>query len=133
MNDDTSALLAILRAKPEAAAMAAAMAGAGSRRISAGTLLETANVIRASHDPIASGRPAELSATAGIEIEPVTAGQARIGREACRDFGRGSGHPAKLSFGDCFACALAKTGGEPLLFEGHDLVHTDIPARLGWR
>jgi ribonuclease VapC len=58
---------------------------------------------------------------ARIIIEPVTEAQARIAREAYRDFGRGSGHPARLNFGDCFAYALAKVRGEPLLFKGNDL------------
>jgi len=60
------------------------------------------------------------------EIEPVTEAQARIAREAYRDFGRGSGHPARLNFGDCFAYALARTTGEPLLFKGDDFTHTDV-------
>ena len=60
-------------------------------------------------------------------IEPVTASQARIAREAYRDFGMGSGHPAGLNFGDCFAYALARELDEPLLFKGDDFGHTDIP------
>ena len=63
---------------------------------------------------------------AQIIIEPVTESQARIAREAYRDFGKGSSHPAKLNFGDCFAYALAKFTGEPLLFKGDDFAHTDI-------
>ena len=50
----------------------------------------------------------------------------RIAREAYRDFGRGGGHPARLNLGDCFAYALARKRGEPLLFKGDDFVHTDI-------
>jgi ribonuclease VapC len=46
--------------------------------------------------------------------------------DAYRDFGKGSGHPAGLNFGDCFAYALAKVTGEPLLFKGADFGHTDI-------
>src|SRR5262249_60411163 len=65
-------------------------------------------------------------------IEPVTEAQARIAREAYRDFGRGSGHPARLNFGDCFAYALARQTGQPLLFKGDDFVHTDVtPATTG--
>jgi ribonuclease VapC len=56
----------------------------------------------------------------------VTEVQARKAREAYRDFGKGSGHPAKLNFGDCFAYALAKVTGEPLLFKGEDFARTDI-------
>ena len=61
-----------------------------------------------------------------MSIEPVTERQARIAREAYRDFGKGSGHPAGLNFGDCFAYALAKDKGEPLLFKGNDFAHTDV-------
>ena len=46
------------------------------------------------------------------------------------DFGKGSGHPAKLNFGDCFSYALAKAFGEPLLFKGGDFVHTDIVSAM---
>jgi ribonuclease VapC len=59
-------------------------------------------------------------------IEPVTEVPARLARDAYRDFGRGSGHPAKLSFGDCYAYAPSKVTGEPMLFKGKDFVHTDV-------
>jgi len=59
-------------------------------------------------------------------IEPVTVEQARIARQAYRDFGRGSGHRANLNFGDCFAYALARVKREPLLFKGDDFTHTDV-------
>jgi ribonuclease VapC len=60
----------------------------------------------------------------------VTRDQARIARDAYRDFGKGSGHKAGLNFGDCFAYALAKTAGEALLFKGDDFGHTDITRAL---
>lgn len=123
---DTSALLAILRAKPEALSCAEAIAHATTRRISAANFLEAAIVIDASHNPIASRRLDDILKIAGIAIEPVTAEQARLGRAAYRDFGKGSGHPAQLNFGDCFAYALAKATGEPLLFKGDDFAHTDV-------
>ena len=63
---------------------------------------------------------------ANISVEPVTETHAQIARYAYRDFGKGSGHPAKLNFGDCFAYALSKTLVEPLLFKGNDFTHTDI-------
>jgi ribonuclease VapC len=56
----------------------------------------------------------------------VTETQALIARAAYRDFGKGSGHPARLNFGDCFAYALAKVEGKPLLFKGSDFAQTDI-------
>jgi ribonuclease VapC len=63
---------------------------------------------------------------AQIAIEPVTEAQARMARQAYRDFGKTSGHPAKLNFGDCFSYALAKTKGEPRLFTGQDFSRTDV-------
>jgi ribonuclease VapC len=123
---DTSALLAILRAEPEARSCAEAIERATVRRISAANFLEAAIVVDSSRDPIASRRLDELLQSASIAIEPVTKEQAHIGREAYRDFGKGGGHPAQLNFGDCFAYALAKVTGEPLLFKGEDFPHTDV-------
>jgi ribonuclease VapC len=123
---DTSALIAILRDEPEAPAFAEAIAAAAACRTSAASFLEAAAVIDSGRDPVASRRFDELLAAAQVKIEPVTETQARIAREAYRDFGKGSGHPAQLNFGDCFAYALAKETGEPLLFKGDDFHHTDI-------
>jgi ribonuclease VapC len=123
---DASALIAILRDEPEAAGCAAAIEAASIRRISAANFLETAIVIDASRDPIASRRFDDLLREAQIVIEPATEAQARIAREAYRDYGRGSGHPARLNFGDCFAYALARETGETLLFKGDDFAHTDV-------
>ena len=60
---------------------------------------------------------ANVWGTRQVAIEPVTEAQARIARQAYRDFGKTSGHRAKLNFGDCFSYALAKAKGEPLLFK----------------
>jgi ribonuclease VapC len=127
---DTSAIIAILRAEPEASACADAIESAGLRRLSAASYVEVGAVIDRAGDAIASRRVDELLAVAGIEIEPVTASQAQIAREAYRDFGKGSGHPAALNFGDCFSYALAKATGESLLFKGGDFQHTDLISAL---
>jgi ribonuclease VapC len=127
---DTSALIAILREEPEAPAIAQAIAQATDRRMSAANWLEAAVVIDGSRDPIASRRFDELVHTARIVVVPVTEQQAQLARAAYRDFGKGSGHPAGLNFGDCFAYALAKDFGEELLFKGHDFTHTDITPTL---
>jgi ribonuclease VapC len=99
--------------------------------MSAANFVEAALVIDGSRDPIASRRFDELFKEASIGIEPVTLDQARIARAAYRDFGKGSGHPARLNFGDCFAYALAKASSEPLLFKGDDFIQTDIAPALG--
>lgn len=58
----------------------------------------------------------------------MTVEQARIACAAYRSYGLDSGHGAALNFGDCFAYALAKAAGEPLLFKGDDFAKTDIAA-----
>jgi ribonuclease VapC len=127
---DTSALIAILRDEPEAPACAKAIEDASRRRISAANFVEAAIVIDASRDPVASRRFEDLVREAQLVVEPVTEAQARTARDAYRDFGKGSGHPARLNFGDCFASALARATGETLLFEGNDFGHTDIAPAL---
>jgi len=92
--------------------------------------VESAIVIDGSRDPVASGRFDDVVKEAKLVVEPVTEAQARIAREAYRDFGRGSGHPARLNFGDCFSYALARATGEPLLFKGAGFAHTDIAPAL---
>ena len=127
---DASAVIAILRQEPEAQAFARAISSATVRRISAVNYVEAAAVIDGSRDPIASRRFDDLFRAAQLLIEPVTEAQARTAREAYRDFGKGSGHPARLNLGDCFAYALAKVKGEPLLFKGDDFIHTDVSSAL---
>ena len=127
---DTSALVAILRDEPDAAMYARAIAQSNVRRLSTANFVEAAAVMDGSRDPIASRRFDELLREAEVRIEPVTEIQARLAREAYRDFGRGSGHAAKLNLGDCFAYALAIDRGEPLLFKGEDFTHTDVSSAL---
>jgi ribonuclease VapC len=123
---DTSALIAILRFEADAPEFAKLIERAAHRRISAVSYVEAGAVIDGSKDPVASRRFDELIEEAQITIEPVTETQARIARQAYRDFGKTSGHPANLNFGDCFSYALAKAKGEPLLFKGRDFSQTDV-------
>src|SRR5690348_4535797 len=127
---DASALIAILRGEPDAPRMARAIEAATQRRLSAATFVEVGAVVDSSRDPVASRRYDDLLRAAHVTIEPVTEQQARLARQAYRDYGKGSGHPAGLNFGDCFAYALAKDTGEPLLYKGDDFGHTDVAAAL---
>ncbi len=124
---DTSALISILRGEAEAAAFAEAIRVSDVRMMSAASYVEVGIVIDGGGDPVASRRVDELIAAMSITIEPVTATQARIARDAHRDFGRGSGHKARLNFGDCLSYALSIDSREPLLFKGEDFALTDIP------
>ncbi|HET6144166.1 MAG TPA: type II toxin-antitoxin system VapC family toxin [Candidatus Acidoferrales bacterium] len=127
---DTSAIIAILRDEPEAQAFANAIASAKHRRLSAVNFVEAAAVIDSSRNPIASRRFDEFCSEADFTIESVTPEQAKIAREAYKDFGKGSGHPAQLNFGDCFAYALAKVLREAILFKGQDFKNTDLDSAL---
>lgn len=128
---DTSALLAILFAEPDAATYASAIEAAQKRAISAVNYVEAAVVIDGRRDRVASRRFDDLLREARIVVEAVDEKQAQIAREAYRNFGRGSGHPARLNFGDCFAYALTRCRSEPLLFKGNDFTHTDVTAAVG--
>jgi ribonuclease VapC len=122
---DTSALIAILTAEAEAERFASAIATADRRLLSAANWLETAVVIETRYGPAGGQKLDELVQIAQIQIEPVTAEQAAIARQAYQMYGKGR-HPAGLNFGDCFAYALAKSKGEPLLFKGSDFNQTDL-------
>lgn len=127
---DTSVLIAILRDEPEAPEFGRIMDSGFPLKISAASYVETATVLDSNRDPVLTRRLDELINDIHIGIEPVTEAQAYIAREAFRDFGKGSGHPARLNFGDCFAYALARAANEPLLFKGDDFSRTDVkPAR----
>ena len=127
---DSSAVIAILRGEPEAQAFADAMEAAESLGLSAGTLFEASIVADGYHNPKLSARFDEIVENPRIVIEPVTAEQARIARQAYRDYGRGSGHPANLNFGDCFTYALARDKRELVLYKGDDFVHTDLRSAI---
>jgi ribonuclease VapC len=122
---DTSAIISILKDEDDAPTMVKALLRFPVRRVSAGNYLEAAILTDANRDPLLSRRLDELLHDADIKIEPVTAQQVKIAREAYRDFGKGR-HKAGLNFGDCFAYALAKVTREPLLFKGNDFSSTDI-------
>jgi ribonuclease VapC len=125
---DSSALVAIVKEEPDELRMRTAIGSAEIRRISAVSYVEAAIIVDRERDPVIARRFDELLARAQLQIAPVTEAQAKIARAAYRDFGKGSGHSAKLNLGDCFSYALAKEMGEPLLFKGNDFVHTDVEA-----
>jgi ribonuclease VapC len=123
---DASALITVVLEEPGFETHLETLLRSPTNRMSAATFLEAAIVVDRLPNPRASVRFDELVSNLGIIVEPVTAHQAMVAREAHRRFGRGTGHPARLNFGDCFAYALAKDLYEPLLFIGQDFIHTDV-------
>ena len=128
---DSSALVAILKEEAGWERYAETLNAAEAPRISAATYVELSIVIDRWKDPVLSSRVDELLARFNIQIEPFTTEQARIARQAYRDYGRGSGHAANLNYGDCFSYALARVMREPILFQGADFVHTDLRPAVG--
>jgi ribonuclease VapC len=122
---DSSALIALLGMESEAARLATAIEADATRLISAASVVEAALVIESRFGPDGGRELDLLIAKADLSVEPVTAQQADMAREAWRRFGRGR-HAAGLDFGDCFSYALAKVTGEPLLFKGTDFTQTDL-------
>lgn len=127
---DTSAIVAVLRSEPDAEQFIRAIDEEPDCRISAGSFVELGVVVDSGSDPLAGTKLDLMMGTEEIRIEAFTGNQARIARAAYQAFGRGSGHPAKLNFGDCFAYALAMDLGHPLLFKGRDFSQTDVVPAL---
>jgi ribonuclease VapC len=126
---DTSAVVAILFAERDAEIYARAITQVGSCKISAASFVEVSLVVEAQTKEGGSRQLDAFIRRAGIVIEPVSEEQAYIARQAYADFGKGR-HTAGLNFGDCFAYALAKATGEPLLFKGRDFGKTDLESAL---
>lgn len=123
---DTSAIIAILKNEPEAQLFSNTIEAAKTVRISAASYVESNIVVSRYKNPILTARLEEILDNPGMQIEPVTAAQARLAWEAYRDFGKGSGHRANLNFGDCFTYALAREKREPVLWKGDDFGHTGL-------
>jgi len=122
---DTSALVAILFREPEADRFIELVHDADQCLVSAGTFLELSIILERQAKPEAERQREMFFRRAGIRVEPFTVEQSHVARQAFHDFGKGR-HPAGLNFGDCFAYALARVTGEPLLFKGDDFNKTDL-------
>ena len=124
---DTSALIAILKGEPDAERLQTALINANNPiELSAASYLEAGIVVDRNGNDTLSARLDELLNMFAITIAPVTEAQARRARAAYRHYGKGTGHPAGLNFGDCFSYALAMEQAQPLLFKGADFGATDV-------
>ena len=127
---DSSALIAILKMEADWQFFAQQLSLGDHCTMSAATYVEVGLVVDSLKIAELSQQVDELIEESGIVIEPVTAEQARIARQAYRDYGKGSGHRARLNFGDCFSYALARVKREPILFKGDGFQHTDLRSAL---
>jgi ribonuclease VapC len=126
---DTSAVVAILFDEADQVRYDQAIEAASVRLVSAVTRVELALVIEGRKGEAGRERLDRFFRLTGAEVVAATADHAQIAIEAFRRFGKGR-HRASLNIGDCFAYALARATGLPLLFKGDDFIHTDIAAAL---
>ena len=126
---DASAIVAILTREPEDAALAAALDASPNAITSPIAIYEAVlGICRKRHSSVAEAQldiDAFLDA-ARIQVTPITDGERRAALDAFSRYGKGTGHPAQLNLGDCFAYAVAKNLGAALMFKGDDFSKTDI-------
>jgi ribonuclease VapC len=124
---ETSALIAIVKGESDAADFHDTLIEyVEPKLLSAASYLEAGIVTDGLENPKARAKLDELIELLDITVVPFTANQSRIARKAYSQYGKGSGHSAQLNFSDCFAYALAKDSGKPLLFKGDDFAKTDV-------
>jgi ribonuclease VapC len=125
---DTSAIVAIRFREPEAEAFAVRLGASPYRILPPSCIVEFCMLQRIGRD--LGGWVANFLDEYEVTVLPMSPEIAWIAAGAATRFGRGSGHPAKLNFGDCISYAFARHLGAPLLFKGDDFIHTDIVPAL---
>jgi ribonuclease VapC len=127
---DTSAVVAIAFAEPERDALLHALKLADKALISTVSVVEARMVIHGRRGQRAVILIDDFLRLPIFELVPPTAAEMDAAYAAFVAYGKGSGHPANLNFGDVFSYALAKVRGLPLLYKGDDFVHTDIASAM---
>lgn len=127
---DTSALAAIAFAEPERDAYLQAIKTAGKALVSTVSIVETRMVIHGRRGQRAVILMDDLLRLPMFELVAPGSAEADAAYAAFVAYGKGSGHPAGLNFGDVFSYALAKVRGVPLLYKGNDFGHTDIASAM---
>lgn len=126
---DSSAIVAIVTDEEDGSDLALRIATSGSRVTSAVTQVEASIAVGRRYDrdyAFGTWQVADFVERAEIAVVDVPADMVDEVLAAYRRFGRGTGHPAKLNFGDCFSYAFARRLGVPLLFKGRDFALTDV-------
>jgi ribonuclease VapC len=123
---DTSAIVAIAFGEPERGAFLEVIERADRALISTVSLLEARMVVHGRRGQRGVVLLDDLMRLPVFELVAPDALQTDAAYAAFVAFGKGSGHPAALNFGDLFSYALAKARGLPLLYKGDDFGQTDI-------
>lgn len=123
---DTSAIVAIALGEPERPAFRQAIMQARKALISTASVLEVKMVLHSRRGQRAVVLVEDMLRLPMFEITPPGPADLAAAFDAFIVFGKGSGHPAGLNFGDLFSYALAKVRNLPLLFKGNDFAETDI-------
>ena len=126
---DASAIVAILSLEPAYAQLAGRLEQADAPMTSALAIFEAVTAIMRKKGLDVSEAQAivyHFLARADIDIVEINAATAESALGAFGQYGKGRGHPARLNLGDCFAYAMAKQHGVPLLYKGDDFSKTDL-------
>jgi ribonuclease VapC len=123
---DTSAVVAVMLNEPERATFRNAMQSVTKVLISTVSVVEIKMVVHGRRGARAVVFVEDFLRLPAFEIVPPGLADMDAAYSAFVVFGKGSGHPAALNFGDVYSYALAKVRGIPLLFKGNDFAETDI-------
>lgn len=122
---DSSVLIAVLLAEPDAEYYANLLSEASDIYISAVSVVESSIVIESKKGEEGAKEYDLLLEIISPTIVAFDSQQAILARIAWQNYGKGR-HPAKLNFGDCCSYAIAKYLNQSLLFKGDDFSKTDI-------
>lgn len=127
---DTSALVAIVLNEPERGAFLARLRAATKVLISTASVIEARMVVYGRRGVRGVALLEDVLRLPMFEVMPPGKDEMEAAFAAFLVYGKGSGHPAGLNFGDLFSYALAKVRNVPLLFKGNDFSQTDIEPAL---
>lgn len=126
---DSSALCAVILDEAERDAFKLRIVDARSAITSPLAIFETVSSIatrRQAALSVAERDVLDLLEAGRVQTVPITPEIGRLALLARARYGKGSGHPAQLNLGDCFAYACAKAHAVALLYKGDDFAHTDL-------
>lgn len=121
---DTSVILAMALDEPESEQFRSVI-GREALVIGWPTLLEARMVLTGKGFSNASAIIDQIVRLPNITTMAFDEAHYRAAERAFDRFGKGR-HPAALNMGDCFAYAVSKIAGVPLLFKGGDFGQTDV-------